>query len=164
MKRPADTNQQNSAGFTLIELLVVLVITAVLFGMVGINLGHPQTVANTTTSVDTLLADLRSQQLLAMAGGTDTTGSAQPHGIYLETTQYTLFTNSTYNAGDSDNFVVQLSAGTQLSTTFSGTQVVFVKGTGEVNNFVDGSNTITITNSGTSRIITLDRLGAPTVN
>lgn len=164
MKRPADTDQHSSAGFTLVELLVVLVITTALFGLIGINLGHPQTVANATTSVDTLLADLRSQQLLAMAGDTNNAGATQPHGIYLETTQYTLFTNSTYNAGDSDNFVVQLAPGTQLSTTFPSAQVVFVKGTGEVNNFAGGSNTITITNSGTSRTITLNRLGTPTVN
>lgn len=163
MIRFTDTNQQ-SAGFTLVELLVVLAITTMLFGLIGINLGHPQTVASTTTSVDTLLADIRGQQLLAMVGGTGSGTSAQPHGIYLETSRYTLFADSSYNAGDSDNFVVHLSPGAQLTTSFPDIQVVFSKGTGEVENFVDGSNTITIANGGVSRTITMNRFGAPTVH
>jgi len=163
MVQSVNNHRQNS-GFTLIELLVVLAITAVLFGLIGINLGHPQTVASTTASTDTLLADLRSQQLLAMIGGTGSTASAQPHGLYLETSQYTLFAASSYNAGDSDNFVVQLSSGARLTTTFPDAQIVFAKGTGEVENFVDGSNTITIASSGVSRTITINRFGTPAVN
>jgi hypothetical protein len=135
-----------------------------LFGLIGINLGHPQTVASATTSVDTLLADLRSQQLLAMVGGTNSSGSVQPHGIYFQATDYTLFADSSYNAGDTDNFVVQLTPGAQLTTTLPSAQVVFTEGTGEVAGFVSGSNTITLTSGDISRTITINRFGAPTVN
>ncbi len=157
------TNQHKREGFTLIELLVVVLITGMLLGLMSITLGRPQTVANVTTSSDTLLADLKGQQILSMMGDTGNQTSAQPHGIYLQSTQYTLFAGSSYAAGNS-YFVVNLAANAKLSTTFPSTQVVFTKGSGEVQGFVTGSNAITLTSGAVTKTITINRFGAITVN
>jgi prepilin-type N-terminal cleavage/methylation domain-containing protein len=88
----------HQGGFTLIELLITLVIVAVLFGVSSINLGKSQQTANITATVDVLLADIKSQQSLAMFGGLGGTATAQSHGIYVQPKFYTLFPGTTYSA------------------------------------------------------------------
>lgn len=150
-----------SGGFTLVEALTVLGIIAVMFSFIVINLGQSQSTVSVSTTVDSLLADLKSQQLLAMAGENGSGSVAQPHGIYIQSGSYTLFANSTYPTGDSNNFAISMPQTITLSTTFPSTQVVFAKGSGEVTN---GGNTITVTGIGSSKTITINRFGAITVN
>lgn len=99
-----------------------------------------------------------------MVGDSATAASAQPYGIYVQASQYTLFKGTVYSGSDTDNFVVSPD-GVAFSTAFPSSQVVFAKGTGEVNGFANGSNTITITNNtGDAKTITINRYGVPTVN
>jgi prepilin-type N-terminal cleavage/methylation domain-containing protein len=161
---PMSGKPLRDAGFTLVELLVVMGLVAVLAGLVTINLVRPQTSSSLTGTVNTLIADLRSQQLKAMAGDSMSATSAQAHGVYVQTSQYTVFKGTVYSGADTENMAV-LPDGVTFSTTFPSSQVVFVKGTGEVDGFVNGSNTITITNTtGSAKIITINRYGVPTVN
>lgn len=164
MKWPTFPHHDNNDGFTLIELLVVVLVTALLLGLISVNLGRPQTTANVTTNIDGLLNDLKGQQLLAMAGDLGSQSSAQPHGIVFQSTQYVLFAGSTYNSGDSYNYTVTLPAATRITTTFPSSQVIFNKGAGDVSGFVNGSNTITVTSGTFSRTITINRFGALVVN
>lgn len=152
-------DQSNVDGFTLVELLVVVLVTSMLLGLTAITLGRPQAAANVSTSVDTLLADISGQQVLAMAGDTGSQTTAQTQGILFSPTQYTLFTG-TYNAGDSYNFIVQLPLNATLANTFPSSQLIFNKGDGSVTN----TGTITLTSGGASHTITVNRFGAPTVN
>ena len=152
------------AGFTLVELLIVIGILGILVGLSIASLRQPQATVSLSTTVDTLLNDLKNQQLQAMAGDTGTASSQQPHGIYVQSGQYTLFSSSTYSAIDSNNFVITAGQGVTYSTTLPSTQVVFSKGTGDVNGFVNGSNTITVTYGSSSKIITIGRFGALTTN
>lgn len=155
---------QHQQGFTLVELLIVIVITSMLFGLIAVNLGQPQKVATVTTSIDSILTDIKGQQVLAMSGDTGSNTTAQPDGIFFQATQYTLFAGSAYSAVDPNNFVIKLPTGATLATTFPSTQVVFTKGSGEVQSFVNGSNTVTLTNGTVSHVITIDRFGATQVN
>ncbi len=156
----------NTKGFTLIELLVVMGLLAVLFGMSTISLIRPQNVASLNGASDTLVADIKSQQLLSMSGDPGTAATSQAHGLYVQSDQYTVFAASTYAAAEASNFVIKLDTGLALSTTFASSQVVFSKISGEVSGFSASNNTITLTNttSGDSRVITLNRFGAITVN
>jgi len=167
MRRQFSLLSNNQAGFTLTELLVVMGIITVLFALSTVGLGKTQSVVSTSTTVDTLLADIKSQQLLAMAGGVGNPSNttAQSQGIYVQSNQYTLYAGSTFNAGDSNNYVVAAGQNISFSTTFSGGKVLFNKGAGDVSGFVNGSNTITITSSTSgSKTITINRLGATSVN
>jgi len=154
----------SSAGFTLVEMLVVLAIFVVLAALTTVNLGQTQTTTNLATTVDTTLADIKRQQLLAMAGDVGSSTSQQPQGILVQSNQYTLFAGNTFNSGDSNNFVVSAPANTTFSSTLPSSTLLFNKGPGDVSGFVNGSNTITITSKGSSKTITVTRFGALTVN
>jgi len=153
-------------GFTLVEVLICVIIIAILFALSSISLGQPQSNVTVASATNQLLSDLRAEQLLAMAGDQGTTTSQQPHGIYVQSTSYTLFSTSTYSAGDSNNFVVTPSNGITFTTTLPSTQVVFSKGSGDVSGFVNGSNTISVVGAtgGVNKTITIGRFGALSSN
>lgn len=156
---------QRQGGFTLIEALVVLMIMAVLFGLVSANLGSPQATGSLDSAVEGLVADLKGQQVLAMAGDQGSTTTQQPQGVRFAAGTYTLFAGSTFNAGDANNYVASPTSDITLSTTLPSAQIIFNKGTGDVAGFVSGSNTITLSRSGvTSKVITINRFGTVTVN
>lgn len=154
---------RQSSGFTLVELLVVITIVAVLFVLSTINLGTSQSTASVATVASTLLADLKNQQILAMSGDSGSTTSQQPHGVYLQASNYTLFADPTYASSDPNNYTVPVSP-VQLQTTFPSNQVVFSKGNGEVSGFTGGSNTITISGAGLTKTITINRFGAISIH
>jgi prepilin-type N-terminal cleavage/methylation domain-containing protein len=161
--QPTKIKLARESGFTIIELLVVLMIIAVLFTLSTINLGQAQVTASLSSTTNTLLADLRSQQILAMSGDIGSTSTNQPQGVYITSNNYTLFAGNSYSGGDPNNFSVSTNSIT-LSTTFASNQVVFNKGDGSVTGFSSGNNSITLSSNGESKIITINRFGATSVN
>jgi prepilin-type N-terminal cleavage/methylation domain-containing protein len=159
-------NTRSQAGFTMVELLVVMALFATLITLTTVTLVRPQASASITKTANALVADIKAQQLRAMAGDSDSASSAQPYGIYVQGGQYTMFKGSAYSGADSDNFVIGAGSGITLSTTFASTQVVFAKGTGEVNSFNGSANTITVSSatSGQTKTITINRYGVVTVS
>jgi prepilin-type N-terminal cleavage/methylation domain-containing protein len=157
---------KRAAGFTLVEILVVMGLFGVAAGLTYINFIRPQNTVSLDGAVKTLMADIKSQQTKAMAGDSGSASSAQAHGIYVQSGQYTLFKGSTYSAGDTDNFVVLAPTGVTFSTSFTDTQVVFTKGSGDFTGYSASTNTVTVSSGPTSenKVITLNRYGAITVN
>lgn len=157
---------QREHGFTLVEVLVVMGLIVIVSSVAVINLIQPQTSASVFSTTNTLVADLKSQQLKAMVGDSLGAVTSQQHGIYIQPTSYTIFRGSAYSAIEDANFVIQPESTISLSTTFPTSQVVFAKSSGDVSGFTNSSNTITVSNtaSGESKTITLNRYGAITVN
>jgi prepilin-type N-terminal cleavage/methylation domain-containing protein len=156
---------KSQAGFTLIELMIVMAITAVVFGIVGINVYQPQGKASLDTTVTTLLSQMREQQLKSMLGDSEETTTAQTYGVHFETNTFTLFRGS-YAAGASSNYVVDLGQNISFaSDTFSSTQIVFNRISGEVSGFSSNANSVVIKNtvSGEKKTLTINRYGVPSI-
>jgi len=151
------------AGFTLIEVLLTIALVTALGAISFVSLGRPQTTTSLNVAVDTLVADLKSQQLLAMTGGQGGGTSAEPHGVTFANDHYTLFSGAVYDSQDQQNYTAELGQGVSLNTTFPSATILFTKRSGEVQNFVDGSSTVTVSKNNESKILTINRFGVVTV-
>lgn len=147
-------------GFTLIELMVVMGIFSILVGLTTINLVNIQHKSTLSATVLTFTADLKSQQLRAMVGDGGGTSSASDYGVRFETTGYTQFRTSFGNS----NFTVALPDNVNVLTTFPGSEIIFLKGSGDVSGFTSSANTVTFrdTADGSQKIIIINRYGVVT--
>lgn len=148
------------SGFTLVEVTLVIGIMAILTGIASLNLSNIQPSADLHKTADLIITDLKQQQLNAMLGQTEGRSAGSDYGIYFAPTKYTLFHGSSYVATDPSNFDVALD-GSQVSSSFSGSVIIFSHLSGEIKNFQPGKNTITIgsVSLGTNQTITLNQYG-----
>lgn len=154
-------------GFTLIEVIVVMTLFALLSTFATINLLRPQTKISLDTTVSTLVADIKQQQLKSMVGESGSAALATTFGLYFEPTRYILFPGSSYNPVNPDNFVVDLDNNMVLSNIlFPSQTIVFSRMSGEVVGFSPGSNSVVArnNNSGEQKTVTINRYGAIIIN
>lgn len=139
------------------EVILVMSVVAILLGLVTVNLFKFQNKTQLSSTVESFLADYKEQQIKAMVGDTSGTATPSAYGVHFETSSYTLFRGS-YGT---DNFVVSLPGGTQFSTTFPGSQVIFATGSGQLTTYTSGQNTVTLIDitDGSQKVITINRYG-----
>src|SRR4030043_1020291 len=104
-------------GFTLIELMVVMAIFALITCFGALNLVNLQTKSSLASDVNTLVSDIKEQQIKTMVGDMGGTASQIEFGIYFESNRYTLFRGASYSSNPS-NFPIDLSDNTTLTTSF----------------------------------------------
>jgi type II secretory pathway pseudopilin PulG len=151
-------------AFTLAELLIVGGIMAMMLTLGIGNLLGSQRKSQMTTTVNTLVSDIRDQRIKAMTGDTEGTGVVSSYGIYFETDEYTVFRGGSYTEGAPGNFEVKLDPTLTFSTTsFPGNIMVFAAGSGEIVGWTGTENTVTLTepDSGATKIISLNKYGVP---
>ena len=142
------------AGFTLPEMVVIIAISITMLGLTTLSLVNSQQKASLSTIVDTFIADLKEQQVKAMVGDTEGTGSVNDYGIDFETTEYTLF-RGVYTEGTSSNYVVELPPTIEITSA----QVVFEKGSGDT---TPATITFTDTTTNEQKIVTINEYGVVT--
>lgn len=149
------------AGYTMIEVALVISLTAALITVATANIATVQHANYLALSKDKLISDLKEQQIKAMVGDTEGRATHDHYSIRIEQSRYILFHGSSYNANDSSNVIITVDSPIQLTTTFANAQIVFSSVTGEIMSYVNGQNTITVTNtsSGQQNILTLNRYG-----
>lgn len=157
--------KKNSFAFTVVELLVVMGLLAILLSLSSVNLITFYNKNTLGTSVDALISDLKQQQLEAMVGDTLGTSSNNAYGIYFQPDHYTLFQGNNYSPTNPQNFDVNLNADTQFSNIlFVNSQVVFASVSGEVVNYNQNYNYVTLKNiqTGETKTIQINSYGAVT--
>lgn len=159
-------SQTAKSGFTIIELLVTLSVFATLATFISINLINPQKKSSIDTQVQTVISDIKSQQIKSMLGATNGQPASQKHGVYFTQNNYVLFSGNSYNPLDSSNFEVTLEGDVQISTTLPLSTLLFEKISGEVTSFTNGQNTITFTNptDNQNKTFSVNYLGSVSVN
>lgn len=147
-------------GYSIIEMLIVMGIFAMLLALITINLNNAQPRTSLNTEINTILADIKQQQLKAMTGSAEN-NQPQQYGIYFEPTRYTLFAGSSYSPSSPSNFVINLDSNTEFNNiNLPISTIVFEKGNGDIVSFLDGSaigvrNTV----NNDQKIITFNKLG-----
>jgi prepilin-type N-terminal cleavage/methylation domain-containing protein len=151
-------------GFTLIELTVVIGIVTGLVIIASVNLLGSYRKSNLNSTITTLTADIKQQQLKSMLGDTEGRAAADTYGIYFGNTNYVLFHGAAYNPASSDNFTIDLASGlTFTAVSFPNSVIIFSRGGGEVASFTAGSNTFALTYpQGDSKTFTFNRYGTLT--
>ena len=167
MKEKSKIKDQKSKmlerGFTILELVMAMGFMVMMLALVTINFGNVQRQGSVTTASETLITDLSQQQIKAMVGDTEGRVANDDYGIKFNSTNYTLF-HGTYSALETTNFSVNLPEIVRVDTTFANSEIIFLKGSGEIKDFVDGSNTITLreTINSNQKTIRFNRYGVIT--
>lgn len=153
--------KRSSKGFTLIEVLLVMGVTFALVSFMSLNIFNSKASADIDTALYTFISDFKNQQTKAMVGDTEGRGSADTYGIYINNDKYVLFHGANYVPSDTSNFTVQMPETFAISTTFPSTKLVFTQGSGEINPFTAGQNSITIsdTKSNKTKTIQVNKYG-----
>lgn len=162
-----------SSAFTLIELLATVLITVSLSTLSYVSFNNALVNTTSNTSTDGLTADVKSQQLLAIAGKTDGTmgGSSisKTQAVYfaLGTKFYYLFecdspATCVYSESNSTN--IQRSLGGTLifsNVNLPNNTIIFQPTSGEPYNYSSTQNTLEMTNQINSAKVTfqLNSLG-----
>ena len=129
-------------GFTIIEVLVVLTIFITLMAIGYVSVVGIERRAPITATVNTLIADLRSQQTQAMSGG------SQGTGVSIQSISYTFIPSGR---------VTSLPENITLSP--AGTILYFANGSGDT---AGATLTVTQTLTGEHKTVTINRYGAVT--
>ncbi len=157
----------NNAGFTILEVVLAMAVLAILMGIAAMNLLGLANRTYQNTTAQTLYADLKSQQVKAMNGDTQGSGTTGAYGVYFQANQYILFQGNTYLSSNPTNFTVKIPDDvTFTNITFPNSQIIFASGSGAFANFATNHNSVTISaiNGTTQKTVTLNRFGVVTSN
>lgn len=148
---------KQSAGFTLAEIVVVgfLLITMLLLSTQTLFRG--QRTATLTEVSNQLVRDLRESQIQAMQGITAEGGSPLDRSVRFETDRYIVFSGIVYDSGNMQNRVVLLDSPMRFSAiSVPGNTVTFLRGSGEVQSYSSGSDTVTLEDTTLNNSVTVE--------
>ena len=149
-------------GFTLVELIVVISLLSILLSFGGITLLRSESSSTITSTTDTIIADLRNQQIKAMVGNTEGRSTASEYGIHFDSNQYVLFHGLTYTPSDSTNRVIEIAnALTFDNILLPCGNIIFSRISGEMSEYSQGADSIRLfhTTSKQQKTITFNRYG-----
>lgn len=156
----------SSSGATLIEVLLVMAIVGMFVRLITLNVFRGQQRVSLTVARDTLLSDMRKQQLRAMLGQTPQSGSLLDYSIRFEGDRYILYAGTVYDAQNPENEVVILDPILTFEPIeLPNATLTFARASGEVRSFDPLLHYVTIRNTQTDNNfrIEINALGVPSI-
>jgi prepilin-type N-terminal cleavage/methylation domain-containing protein len=146
--------RKSQRAFTFIELLVVVAIIGIMSTVGYVSMSRLQMTADTRTSIDKLVASVKTQRMYAMLGNSTTRTKAMPQGIYFQqgSSTYVLFScdelqSCSYLPYKNTNINDTLEKTLIFSNiSLPGNQIIFAPFSGEVANFQTDANSVMIDN------------------
>ena len=150
---------KNNRGFTFVELIIIMGIMTLLMMITTVNLLPIKQKVSLSTTVQSLITDIKQQQLKAMSGETG-------QGIYFDPDQknYYVFKGSVYDPLNPTNFKISLDEQIIIvSLDFTDRQMIFLPESGEIGSFNPSFalNKIIFQNiaSGEQRTVSINKFG-----
>jgi len=148
------STKKTQQAFTFIELLVVVAIIGIMSTVGYVSMSKLQKTADTQTSMDRLVASIKTQRMYAMLGNSTTRTKAMPQGIYFQqgSSTFVLFNcdelqGCSYMPYKNSNTTDTLENTLIFSNVnLPGNQIIFAPYSGEVSNFQTNTNSIMIDN------------------
>lgn len=135
-------------GFTFIEVTIVTAIASTLIGVAILNLLNIHQTKTVQSISEILISDLRSQQTKTMSLSTQNGATSDNYGIFFGTNSYFLFKGSIYDINDPSNSEITLPSNFNFaSVTLPNNQIVFLKGSGEVQDYIESLDSLRIRNA-----------------
>lgn len=148
----------NNKGYTLAEILTIMGIMVALLMIASINFFPIKQKTSLSTSVQSLISDIKQQQIKSMNGDA-------ARGMYFSQSSYTIFQGTNYLPGNSTNFNILF--GNQIvlaSDSFSSNQIIFSTASGEITGAQPNGNQIILKNTVNSQqsTISINKFGVVT--
>lgn len=142
-------------GFSLVELIVAIGMFFLLAGVLAISTTPKGKKQNQDLIIQNVIAELRHQQLRSMGVASE----LGVFGVQFGTNGYDFFSGNEY-IPESIEYTTKLEQGYHIQTTLPDNQVLFSRLSGEVMNWSDQGNTISIISEDESTtILTINKLG-----
>jgi len=154
-------------GFTLVEVIIVGAVMSTMFLLATQSLYSGVRSASLDQTSSGILQDMRVQQMRAMQGLVASGGATVDYSIRFEQDRYILYPGVVYDSNNAHNQVVLLDPTMKFtSITVPDQTIAFARGSGEVRGFVNGLNTVVLTDvdRNISIIIQINRIGVPVIN
>lgn len=155
--------QRLQIGFTIVELVIVVSIVLILATLSAASLPSLQSSTSINSAVDELNPELRQQQMKAIQGDTEGRSTNDNYGIHFDATQYVLYHGVSYDPTDVDNIVIPIKNNIQIfSTSFPSNNILFASVSGEIANYIPGSNTVVlrdVNNTSLTKTLQINRYG-----
>lgn len=157
--------RKNQKGFTVTEFIIIMAILATLYSLNTLNLVNIKHITSINSSIDTLISDMKQQQIKSMTADTQGRSYADSYGVHFSTDSYTLFHGLTYSNSDPSNFTVNLDQDITFSNiSFLNSQIIFASGSGEFTDYSPSTDSITIKSKENTeqKTITINKYGVVT--
>lgn len=149
-------------GFALVEIVIVFGFLITLFGLVFATSLNFRSSTQINTALNTLITDIKNQQVKAMTGDTGGSGAIDSYGVYFAPDKYILFHGASYSGSNPSNFEINMEDNMQILTTLNDNTLLFSPNSGEVTNFSLAADSVTLNDSvnNISKTIKLNKYGA----
>lgn len=145
-------------GFSMLEVILAISIMAILVGLATTYYSNSQVRADVNSQAANIVHYLRLAQSNAASGLNNTN-----HGLHFETSSYTIFEGESYDNDSPKNVKIDLPSTMTIdgiNLDGGGGNVIFLKSTGETDNF----GTITVNSAAINKTVTITINYVGTIN